>query len=239
VSFEIDPDIIFIAQSYPDQFPPNFMYLIRRKWSLVPIVLLLGVGAGGEIRTGSPLENYLRIYSYEWNNFWLNQVKNYAAKTKSIFDLPPTSSEDEIILANVKNYSASFSYNNSQNKNANKKSNRSSNKNSNSANNICLVVSGEGSLGNDYEMNKLLADYAVSLGYVCKFNRQSLPVSPKLVLIDVDDSGFGSIIKSVQRLRCLFADSEFNVYINSPRFNEIAELQSIGVSGIIPKPFFW
>ncbi|MDR2762521.1 MAG: hypothetical protein LBB88_07985 [Planctomycetaceae bacterium] len=233
ISDEIDPDIILIAQSYPDQFPPNFMYQIRRNWSITPTILLIGINAGGEIRTGSPIENYLRIYSFEWNTFWINQLKNYAEKQKSIFDLPPTYSDDEIILATIKNYSSEFSYNNLRKNNSTK---NNPNKNSN---NICLVVSGEDSLGNDYAMNKLLADYATSLGYNCTFSRQNLRVSPKLTLIDADDSRFDRIIKSVQRLIRSFADSEFNVYINSPRFNEITALQNIGVSRIIPKPFFW
>ncbi|MDR0391193.1 MAG: hypothetical protein LBH59_04760 [Planctomycetaceae bacterium] len=223
----IEPDIIIIAQSYPDQFPINFMYWIRNCWSITPVLLLLGVGNGGEVRTGTPLVGCLRIYAHEWNNFWQTQLHNYATNNKSIFDLPPTCGDDEIFLATSKNNPTNLSYKYKYSKN---------NKN---PNNICLIISNEGALGNDCAMNKYLADYATSLGYNCVYNHHNLCYSPKLVLIDTDDSGFAGIIESVQRFRCMFADSEFNVYINSPRFNEIAELKSIGVDVVIPKPFFW
>ncbi|MDR2644171.1 MAG: hypothetical protein LBC74_15420 [Planctomycetaceae bacterium] len=221
---EFDPDIIVIAQSYPDQFSTNFIYWVKHCWSLVPVILLLGASNSGEVRTGMPLMGCLRIYVHEWNNFWYDQLRNYAVNNKSIFDLPPTCGDDEIFLA-LPNKLSKLSYKISKNKI--------------NSDDVCLIVSGEGVLGNDYTMNKLLADYASSLGYYCAFNLQNLRVQPKLVLIDTDDSGFGCIIESVQRLRCLFADSKINVYINFPRFNEIAELKRIGVDEVISKPFFW
>ncbi|MDR2344730.1 MAG: hypothetical protein LBE18_01565 [Planctomycetaceae bacterium] len=225
VQEEIIPDIIMIAQSYPDQFPANFMFYIKRRWQITPVILITGVDNCGECRTGTPIAGCLRIYAYEWNEFWYDQLCKFASNNKSIFSMPPTCSDDEIFLAAIKNSSFNLSYENSKNKN--------------STNKICLIVTHEDVLGNDYAMNKLLADYAISLGYSCEFNRHNLCVSPNLVLIDIDDSRFSCIIESIQRLRCLFADSIFNVYINSPRFNEIAALRDIGVVEVIPKPFFW
>ncbi|MDR2169971.1 MAG: hypothetical protein LBP59_07510 [Planctomycetaceae bacterium] len=219
------PDIIVIVQSYPDQFPPDLMNRIRRCWSIIPVILFLGCGNVGELRTGTPHSGCFRIYVYEWNNFWNSQLKKYAANERSIFDLPPTCGDDEIFLEAAKNNLTNLSYKNSKKNNAN--------------NGVCLIVSNYGALGNDYAMNKLLADYASSLGYSCEFNPQNLCTSPKLVLIDADDCGFSRIIESVQRLRRLFADSEFNVYINSPQLGEIVELRAAGVVGVIPKPFFW
>jgi hypothetical protein len=225
---KVEPDIIVIVQSYPDQFPSNFPYWILRCWSIVPVILLLGVGCVGEVRTGRPLAGCFRVYAHEWNEFWYNQLRRYAVNDKSIFDLPRTCSDDEFFLDATKNYLPDSAHKNC-----------TSSKSKNVQDNICLIISSEGVLGNDYAMNKLLADYATSRGFSCVFSRQNLCIQPKLVLIDADDSGIEYIVESVQRLRSFFADSEFNVYINSPRFNEIKALRAVGVERVISKPFFW
>ncbi|MDR1477732.1 MAG: hypothetical protein LBJ00_02190 [Planctomycetaceae bacterium] len=274
-----EPDVVVIAQSYPNQFSQDFLYNILSYWSIVPVILLSGVGCVGELRTGKPLAGCFRLYVHEWNEFWYDQLKRYAKNNKSVFDLPRTYCDDEIFLDAAKNYSSYILPNPINTKVAPKHQKRNNQppnttpKNiptpvwavgfapeqplrdatlacsasgilkqleyNNAANNICLIVSGEGVLGNDYTMNKLLADYATSRGYSCVFNCQNLPIQPKLVLIDTDDSGIEYIVESVQRLRRFFADSEFNVYINSPRFSEVEALFGVGVDDVISKPFFW
>jgi hypothetical protein len=225
------PDIIFVVQSYPDQFTHEFMLRVRRNWSFVPVIFLLGVECGGEVRTGDPLSGSLRIYSYEWNDFWHGQLRKYAAGERTLFDLPQTSGDDEIIAAAIAQERENF---------LRKKLKGSSiDSELGVSGGICLVVSCDGVLGNDRSMNQLLADYARSFGYRCEYNYRRVCGSPELVLIDVDDSCFCDILEAVRVLRGKFVDSEFRVYVNSPRSEEILELRKIGVAEVVPKPFFW
>ncbi|MDR1483197.1 MAG: hypothetical protein LBT09_00075 [Planctomycetaceae bacterium] len=255
---EVVPDIIFVVQSYPDQFSSNFIYRVRQRWLMTPIILLLGAGNCGERRTGQPLEGCFRIYVHDWNDFWYGQLKNYADNKKSVFDLPPTCEDDEIFLEAAKYDWTAWTGNVSQRTdNISQREGNISQDNCNvpqrtgnvlrddcclkggEVGRVCLIVSGEGNLGNDYAMNRFLAEYASSRGYRCEFDWRRLSRPPELVIIDVDDSEFVRIIESVQRLRCVFADSEFNVCINSPRFGELLELERCGVGVVMSKPFFW
>lgn len=105
----------------------------------------------------------------------------------------------------------------------------------------CSLVSYDGPLGNDPAMNRMLAQYHAREGFNINYLAQDLHdcPAPDLILADADDSSFPRILKAVQRLRHRFADTDLNVYIHSPRINEVADLEQIGVRRVLPKPFFY
>lgn len=218
------PTFVALFQHWPGQFQQKNVHQIKSQFPLAPILLFLGSTSQGEARTGQPLRGTHRLYAHEWNDFYRQQLQQLLCKQPSLFTLPPTVSEEEIIL---------FQAAQNQRHLAAPRKSRIQPK-------ACLVLSRCGPFGNDPAFNRLLALWHQAEGHEVLFFPENKDNSfHDIVLADADDSPFSEILQAAQRLRRLFADAEIRVYLASPRIDEVRTLHEFGIGTILPKPVFW
>jgi hypothetical protein len=68
------PELIVMAQSRPGVFIGRNVERLRRSVPLAGIVALAGSWCEGETRTGRPISGVLRLYWYEFPNWWSRQL---------------------------------------------------------------------------------------------------------------------------------------------------------------------
>lgn len=213
-----EPSCILIFQSYPGEFQQSLADKLVRTYPFCPILLILGAACQGEERTGLPLRGCFRLFACQWNSFHSSQFELLLQEQANLFTLPKTHKDEDIVLFRAHGKSSQSHF----------------------KQRVCVVVENFGPFGNDPFMNRLLVDSFARNGYSvrrCFPHKSILP--PHLVVVDSDDSPFSNILQAVQRLRQQFADSEINVYVNSPRMNEKNELNAVGVLRVLSKPLFW
>lgn len=215
------PDCFLIFQSRSGEYPSSLATALHRLNPLAPRLIFLGADCEGESRTGSPVPGPLRFYCTQWNEFLTNELDRFLRDEPSILTLPATAEDEELFLA------SSTSWKESTIERV-------------GAGQPCLIVSHFGPLGNDSEMNDLLAMIYRRAQYEVAQMSPSKGEGPfKLIVADVDESPFSAILEATQRLRSDFADAEINLYINSARYNEKHDLQACGVNLIFAKPLIF
>lgn len=213
------PSLLLLLQAWPGCFNQRNISALKKIAPLTPLLILLGAAAEGEARTGYDLPNVNRLYINDWNDFHDKQLENLEQNRPVVWSSPLPHEDDEVILQMIGGKSGNSA-----------------------ALRIRLfdndfprfVLSKFGPLGNDSEMNRMIAAYFSS----CPVMDVLSISSPCHLFADADDSPFEEIFKAVQRLRHRFADADITVYINSPRFHEKIGLLKAGADRILPKPFF-
>ena len=205
-------DFVLFFQSYPHEFAKTELLHLRQCNPFAPFFFILGVCCEGMLRTAGPLESPFYRYVHGWDGNETEQIRLFLMDQPSLFALPLTTENDEIaqILPSVGSRQPSLQ--------------------------PSLIVIHFGPLGNDFAMNQLIADEQKRLGYEPVFSGKRLPDSfAGRILADADDSPPKKILETIQRLRRQFADNDFTVYINSPRFDEKNSYIQAGVTRILPK----
>ena len=93
------PDVIVIVQSYPGEFTNSQIDALRRVAPLARLVAVLGTWCEGEMRTGSPWPGAVRVYWHQWPQQGRRELESLMAGRDSLWNLPPTTSEEERCLA--------------------------------------------------------------------------------------------------------------------------------------------
>ena len=212
-------DFALLFQSYPYEFTQDLMQL-RRRNPFAPLFFVLGVCCEGMLRTAYPLDSPFYRYVHAWSDRDTEQVRLFLIKRPSIFSLPLATENDEITVSSAicRQPSAVPSQ-------------------------PSLILTHFGPFGNDSAMNQLIADEQRQRGFepefcyrlpsvVCRLSSQlcRLPI-----FADVDDSPLEKILDSIQRLRSIFADNDFTVYVDSPRIDEKEGYIRAGVTQVLPK----
>jgi hypothetical protein len=91
-------------------------------------------------------------------------------------------------------------------------------------------------------MNSLIAEEQRQLGYepvclppsaVCRLPSPQPPAA--CILADADNSPREKILETIQRLRSQFADTDFTVYVDSPRIDEKNDYTRAGATHVLAK----
>jgi hypothetical protein len=98
---EIVPDIIVIAQAFPQQFSHQDIDRLRRLAPLSRILDLLGSWCEGETRSGQPLPAAVRIYWHQWNARAQRELHRLIQCQCPSWGLPVTATEEERLLQNT------------------------------------------------------------------------------------------------------------------------------------------
>jgi DNA-binding NarL/FixJ family response regulator len=98
---KVSPDLMVIVQAYPGQFSGDAIDKLRRMAPLARVVALLGSWCEGEMRTGKPWPAAIRVYWHGWESQATQQLGRLCAGSRTTWSLPPTSSEEERILASA------------------------------------------------------------------------------------------------------------------------------------------
>ena len=209
-------DFVLFFQSYPYEFPQSELARLRRQNPFAPFFYVLGVCCEGMLRTAGPLDSPFYRYVHSWDGTEPEQIRLFLMDQPSLFSLPLTAEQDEI--AQLSRYSGA------------------STGGSRPPLLRVLILTHFGPFGNDSAMNRLLADEHERLGNVPVFSGKTLPAtfSGKIVA-DADDSPPEKILETIQRLRHRFADNDFTVYVDSPRFDEKSGYIQAGVTRVLPK----
>ncbi len=93
------PDVIVVAQAYPGQFPRAAVDGLRPLAPLARVVALLGSWCEGEMRSGRPWPGTIRLYWHQWTPRVSRQLQRLVAGRESLWDLPPTTTEEERLLS--------------------------------------------------------------------------------------------------------------------------------------------
>ena len=98
---EIIPDVIVIAQAFPQQFSHGDIDRLRRFAPLSRILGLLGSWCEGETRSGQPLPAAIRIYWHQWHVRAERELRRLMQRQCPSWGLPVTATEEERLLASA------------------------------------------------------------------------------------------------------------------------------------------
>jgi CheY-like chemotaxis protein len=98
---EIIPDVIVIAQAFPQQFSHHDIDRLRRLAPLSRILGLLGSWCEGETRSGQPLPAAIRIYWHQWHARAERELRRLIQSQCPSWGLPVTATEEERLLQNT------------------------------------------------------------------------------------------------------------------------------------------
>ncbi len=91
-------DLVVVEQAYPGAVNSEEIVALRRDNPLLPIVAALGSWCEGESRTGNPWPADGRVYWYEWDLWWTDQIARLTRGKRPDWELPLTASPDERCL---------------------------------------------------------------------------------------------------------------------------------------------
>jgi len=225
------PLFIFF-QSYPQEFPQSELAQLRRDNPFAPFLFVLGACCEGMLRTAGPLDSPFYRYVHGWGDKDTEQIRLFLTDQPSLFSLPLTAENDEIAQWETKKRAGGISP-----PVAPPRDSPVVDRGANATPLFrVLILTHFGPFGNDSAMNRLLADEQERLGYTPIFSGKALPETFEgKIVADVDDSPREKILESIQRLRRQFADNDFTVYVDSPRFDEKNDYIKAGVTRILPK----
>ena len=224
----VSPPLFIFFQSYPREFPD--LAQLRRENPFAPFFFILGACCEGMLRTAGPLDSPFYRYVHGWSGQDTEQIRLFLTDQPSIFSLPLTAESDEI---------AQWVDEDSRRQTAD--GSRGATVPLASAA-VCglpsavLILTHFGPFGNDSAINQLLADEQRKQGFAPEFCCGLPSADCRLpILADADDSPPEKILETIQRLRRRFADNDFTVYVDSPRFDEKNAYIQAGVTRVLPK----
>lgn len=205
-------DLIVIAQSYPEQFSPTEIEQLQNRHSQTPIVAVLGSWCEGETRSGKPWPGVVRIYWHQW----LGRFEMFRSQLKesnvTIWHEPRTSTVADRILRLDAPQQVLQPH---------------QRKVGISAHNTAQV--------------EMLQDAFRQLGYNAFWIELMMGANPNIGepdLVCVDANHLNHELKTrIEWLREKFPDTPQIVVCNFPRANEVQDLISWKVAGVISKPF--
>lgn len=88
------PDLIVLAQARRHQFSPIDAQRLRARWPATPCVHLLSSWCEGEIRSGIPLEGWVRVYWHRWHNEFARFARERSAARTTPWENGPQNAFD-------------------------------------------------------------------------------------------------------------------------------------------------
>jgi hypothetical protein len=91
------PQLCFLLQRYPGEFPAHELDSLLRRWPLTRFVTVAGSLCEGEPRSGQPWAGQVRIYWHEFPGWWALQRKRIVEGQAAEWALPRTSREEDVV----------------------------------------------------------------------------------------------------------------------------------------------
>jgi len=99
VENSFSPDVLVVAQAFPNQFRETEIEELLRWAPLARVVSLLGAWCEGEARSGKPWPSTARLYWHQWPCRVKRQLLQLDEGRKCAWSLPLTATEEEQLLA--------------------------------------------------------------------------------------------------------------------------------------------
>jgi len=166
---------VVILQRYPGEHRAKDLERLRRRLPLARYVVILGSWCEGEGRSGEPLPGALRYYWHQWLSSAEDQLRLLRAGENRAWSLPPTATDEDLILAEVDAITAA-------------RGQRAENSDAGKIAPVLLVMS------RDYSVFEWLRSAAGLWGMTAKWRRcgtgfQPLPDRTAALVIDVERDG--------------------------------------------------
>ena len=202
-------DVILILQSYTGEHQLSVLERIRRNYPITPVVAVLGSWCEGELRTGWPLAGVHRVYGNDWVTQGENEFFSLASGKFSMFGLPPTYKEDEILLEQIKRTPGPTL----------------------PANRQCWIFTCRSISRPDFGMSRMLQTWMRQLGFSTSIidwdDQPDRDSPPERILWEpglLDGNAFAKIVPILKELRAKFPHTKIFLQTNSLRIDEIRTL---------------
>jgi len=214
------PDVLVVAQAFPNQFTETEIEELLRLAPLARVVSLLGAWCEGESRSGKPWPSTARLYWHQWPCRVKRQLFQLAEGRKCAWSLPLTATEEEQLLAEFE---------------------------SNDGHGRSLITSETASeqhpglviiRTHSRETWELLSMACHTLGFSAVWQRDASPLAAKGAQVIIFDSGGPE--EEIERLKCFVGEIQPVPVIalwSFPRIEDYRKLQAAGAAAILSKPF--
>ena len=213
-------DVLILLQSYTGEHPQSVFERIRQNYPITPVVSVLGSWCEGEQRTGWPLAATNRIYGNDWIMQGESELYALEKGEFSLWGLPPTFRDDEILLEQTKRRTDQNDY----------------------SEKTAWIFSCRSINLPDAEMNRLLAKKLQLRGIQASFIEWNGCIDfsspPTLILWDigvVNEKSFEQIVQVLRELRQKAPQSEIVLRMNAPRTDETRTLCDSGADQVLSK----
>ena len=215
-------ELIFLLASSFDQYSSNDVRHLQARRPLARIVMIAGSLAEGEGRTGWLPPDLIRCYWYQWETEVLPVFTSFCDRQISPWGLPLTAPGEERILA-----TATFMEHTKPIPNKSQKK-------------VAVIIA------DDSAMRELLVDWVTQKGFRAEmwqatdFLATTASIETEEILFDVASENLAETVFVVQLLKNHRPSStRLIVFYNSPRPDEIRQLNQAGADCIVAKPFFF
>ena len=209
-------DLVTIAQSRQGQYDQATIDAIVERVGTTPVVMLLGSWCEGELRSDKPIEGVKRVYWHQWQGRFAEFIDELENEGVSAWHAPATTTDaDHIQTITVKSLRA--------------KTEEKS---------LAIGVSAWNA-----ESYQVLADALKSFGWQPRWIERSnwinMAASLDAICIDAGSQPDKTAqrLQGFQWLKEKAANIPMVLTMNFPRHQDVAELEKIGVTRIVSKPF--
>ena len=206
-------DVILLLQSYSGEHPASVLNRIRWNYPITPVVSVLGAWCEGELRTGWPLTGTHRFYWNEWIVQGEKELLALAEGKFSVFGLPPTYKDEDILLEQTKRKTPPPVPTERQ----------------------CWILTCRFISRPDFEMCRMLQARMQALGFTTNVVDWDEPLDlsspPEMILWNpglVDENSWMKIVTVLKELREKFPQTQIHLPMYSPRMDEIRDLTTNG-----------
>jgi len=211
--------VFLILQSYTGEHPASVLNRVRHNYPITPVILVLGSWCEGELRTGWPLTISHRIYWHDWTTQGENELFALSEGKFSLFALPPTCREEDILQEQAKHKAAPSPLIDQQ----------------------CWIFTCRSLSRPDFEMGRMLQARMQFFGFttsVIDWNNDPDWEKPPAVLLWnpglIDEGSLTKIVEVLKELREKLPQTAILLQTNSPRIDEIRTLCENGADQVVP-----
>ncbi len=203
-------DLVAIAQSRQGQFDQSLIDGVKAFAGTSPVVMLLGSWCEGEHRSDRPAEGVKRVFWHQWQGRFSTFVDQLAKEGITLWHGPNTETDAD----RVGTFLPGESY---------------------SGNNLCVGISAW-----NVESYNVLSEAVKTFGWQTRWVERSslasLAGAVNVICIDAN-----ALDEHLERRVAWLKEKVFEVplvlTLNFPRHHEVADLQNMGITHVISKPF--
>ena len=206
-------DLVAIAQSRQGQYDQTTIDALLDRVGITPVVMLLGSWCEGELRSDKPIEGAKRVFWHQWQGRFAKFIDELENDGVSSWHTPTTTTAaDHIQTVTVKSLRPK-------------------------AEGKSLVI---GVSAWNAESYQALADAMKSFGWqprwIERSNLMNMGASMDAICIDAGSQP-DKIVQRLQWLKEKSAKVPTVLLMNFPRHQDVAELEKMGVTRVVSKPF--
>ena len=206
-------DLVAIVQSRQGQYDQTTIDAIVDRVGIIPVVMILGSWCEGELRSDKPIEGVKRVFWHQWQGRFAKFIDELENDGVSPWHAPSTTTDaDHIQTVTVKSLRTKPE-----------------------GNSLAIGVSAWNA-----ESYQVLAEAMRSFGWqprwIERSNRMDIAASMDAICIDAGSQP-DKITERLQWLRKKSANVPMVLMMNFPRHQDVCELEKMGVTRVVSKPF--